>query len=80
MPQIIDNLDNTSHIECPNCGKCGIEYLYTGDERTRIGFLQIWCSECLKGVHISRVETLRNAKFVSFDADLGDIVPKYDTM
>lgn len=78
IPQITNDLISMNHIKCPNCGKHGIDYIYTGDEETRVGFLQIWCSKCLKGIYISRAVAPVNAKFVPFDTDLKDLIPKYD--
>lgn len=77
MPQILDNLQETSQIKCPNCAKSGIDYIYCGDETTRLGFMQVWCNECLKGIYISRAVAPTNAKFVSFDDELKDRVPQY---
>lgn len=78
VPQIIDNLSNIKQVQCPRCGKYGIEYLYVGDEKTRVGYLQVWCNECLKGIHISRAIAPVNARFASFDDDLSGIVPVYE--
>lgn len=78
IPQITNNMSSMNPIKCPNCGKHGIDYIYIGDEETRVGFLQVWCSICLKGIHISRAVAPVNAKFVPFDTDLKDLIPKYD--
>ena len=48
LTQITDNLDNVDQIKCPVCGEHGIDYIYIGDEGTRVGFLQIWCNQCLR--------------------------------
>lgn len=76
--QVANDFDGIYQINCPNCGKNGIKYLYIGDKKTRIGYLQIWCSECLKGIYISRAVAPPNAKFVTFDDDLKNLVPKYE--
>lgn len=78
ISQITNNIDNINELKCPNCEKKGIDYLYVGDKETRVGFLQIWCSKCLKGIYISRAIAPINAKFASFEADLKDIVPQCD--
>lgn len=78
LPQITDNLSDLRVIQCPNCGEHEMEYLYIGDEKTRIGYFQLWCNNCLKGISISRVKAPVNAKFVPFDYDINSIVPKYD--
>ena len=66
-----------TQVKCPNCGKCGIDYTYVGDCGTRIGFLQIWCNNCLKGIHISRASAPINAKMVPFNSDLKTIIPAF---
>ena len=78
VPQIIEDLDKISQIRCPNCGKCGIDYMYTGDGNTRIGFLQIWCNKCLKGTYVSRAVAPLNAKFATFETDLKSMVPRFE--
>lgn len=55
LPQLMDNFDTANQMKCPSCGECGrIDYLYIGDRDTRIGYFQLWCNKCLKGIHISR--------------------------
>ena len=44
---------------------------------TRIGFLQIWCNNCLKGIYISRASASINAKMVPFNSDLKTIIPAF---
>lgn len=78
IPQIIENLKSIEKIKCPNCGKCGIDYMYTGDENTRIGFLQIWCTKCFKGIYINRAIASPNSKFISFDSESKDLIQVYD--
>ena len=78
LPKLIDNLANPQEIQCPNCGEHGVEYLYIGDEKTRIGYFQVWCNKCLKGIYISRAKAPANARFVSFNHDLIGMIPKYE--
>ena len=78
VSQMIEDFNNISQIKCPNCSKYGIDYIYIGDGSTRIGFLQIWCNKCLKGICISRTIAPLNAKFVTFETDLKGIVPKFE--
>lgn len=78
LPKITDNLSDTKFIECPNCGERGVEYLYIGDEKTRVGYLQIWCNKCLKGIYISRAVAPTNARFVTFDDEISGIIPEYE--
>jgi hypothetical protein len=65
---------------CPNCGKSQIDFQYVGDLGDRIGSLDVWCSACHKGVHISRVKAPLSAKMLSFDTpaeQLNDRIPRY---
>lgn len=78
VPKITEDFDRINQIKCPNCGEYGIDYIYVGDGNTRIGFLQIWCRKCLKGIYVSRAAAPPNAKFVTFEADLKSVVPKYE--
>lgn len=78
VSQMVGDLDNAHQIECPNCKKEAIDYLYIGDEKTRVGYVQIWCNACLKGVYISRAIAPINAKFKTFEEDIKDIVPQYE--
>lgn len=77
LPQIIENLSDLQFVECPNCGENDVEYLYVGDEITRVGYMQIWCNKCLRGIYISRAVAPDRAKFVSFDEDVSGMIPKY---
>lgn len=65
-------------MQCPSCGEHRAKYLYIGDEKTRIGYFQIWCNKCLKGIYISRAKASADARFVSFDHDLNGTIPKYE--
>ncbi|MDF2596532.1 MAG: hypothetical protein K0R05_2807 [Anaerocolumna sp.] len=78
IPKITEHSKDNHGVQCPNCGEYGIDYLYVGDEKTRIGYLQIWCRKCLKGIYVSRAIAPPNAKFATFDEDLKEIVPKYE--
>ena len=70
--------NNIAEARCPICGKHTMNYMYVGEEKTRIGYLNIWCDGGLKGIYISRTVAPRNAKFVTFDAELSSIIPKYE--
>lgn len=80
VPQIMDNIDKVyiiNQIKCPNCDKHGIDYMYIGDEETRIGYFNVWCNECLKGIHISRALAPTKAKFITFDDNLRGTIPNF---
>ena len=78
LPKRIDDLSALQFIECPSCGENGVDYLYIGDEKTRIGYMQVWCNKCLKGIYISRAMVPINAKFVSYCEDISGMIPKYE--
>lgn len=78
LSKITNDFSDSQFIECPNCGEKGIEYLYIGDEKTRIGYMQIWCNKCLKGIYISRAMAPANARFASFGEDISHIIPEYE--
>lgn len=72
------NLNDSQAIECPACKEKGVEYVYTGDVKTRIGYLQVWCGRCLRGIYVSRAKAPDNARFFSFDEEQTNMVPNYE--
>lgn len=66
-------------IKCPHCNKKNIDYLYIGDKETRIGYLQVWCNNCLNGIYISRAKAPEGLKMISFEEanDSDNIIPHY---
>lgn len=64
LPDLIEHVDK---VPCPSCGKHMINYLYIGDEKTRIGYLQVWCESCLLGIYVSRVKAPKETKMITFD-------------
>lgn len=69
----------STEIKCPHCKEKCIDYLYIGDKETRIGYLQVWCNNCLNGIYISRVGIPEGLKMISFEEDiaLDRIIPNY---
>lgn len=55
-------------LACPECGSESIDFQYVGDEKRRIGYLDMWCTTCNKGVHMSRVSIPAEANVISFEA------------
>lgn len=78
LAQIIPDFDKIDHVKCPNCEKYGLDYIYIGDGKTRIGYLQIWCNECLQGICVSRAAAPPNAKFATFESDVRRMVPEIE--
>ncbi|MBP3505426.1 MAG: hypothetical protein J6K43_03380 [Lachnospiraceae bacterium] len=57
----------TENIICPECGQKSINYVYVGNPISHIGYLPIWCTNCNKGIQISRVEIPKGVKMIEFD-------------
>jgi hypothetical protein len=72
--KMIDNLPNKVLLKCPECNNETVDYQYVGDPKSRIGYLDMWCTSCLKGVHISRVQIPENAELIPFDAPKEQII------
>lgn len=62
-----DKLPDTSPMDCPRCGQNSVDMQYVGDNETRVGYLDVWCSSCLHGIHISRVKVPLNANMLTFE-------------
>lgn len=63
-----EKLSEQKKLECPSCGKTAIDFQYTGNPSTRIGYLDIWCKACLKGIHVSRVRIPENETMLDINA------------
>ncbi len=63
---------STKSFICPECGRKSVEYVYVGNPITHIGYLPIWCTNCNRGIQISRVEIPKEAKMIEF-SDLDSI-------
>lgn len=57
-----------SELTCPECSSGGsVDFQYVGSAEKRIGYLDIWCTSCNKGVHFSRVSIPEGFSLISFD-------------
>jgi hypothetical protein len=63
---IADNLP-TAAMECPVCGETKIDFQYVGDRKAMRGFLCIWCTACIHGIHISGVRIPEHAECIPKD-------------
>lgn len=63
---IYKNLPNLAALPCPTCHQLGIKFQFVGDLETRIGYMAIWCSFCLHGIHIARVNIPEQAPALPF--------------
>jgi hypothetical protein len=56
-----------SECICPECGAITIDLQFIGDVERRIGYLDMWCTTCNRGIHMSRVLIPEGAPLISFD-------------
>lgn len=61
--EIHEELPAKISAECPECGG-EVDFEYVASPDTKIGYLPIWCKECNKGIHISRVEVPVGTSFI----------------
>lgn len=71
-----DKLPDMSPLECPRCGQNSVDMQYVGDPDTRIGYLDVWCSSCLHGIHLSRVKVPLSANMLTFETPNEQITKK----
>lgn len=62
---IADNLPTVPSLDCPKCGQETIDFQYVGDKKVRRGFLCIWCTTCLHGIHLAGVRIPQQATVLS---------------
>ena len=66
---------------CPSCGAASIECQYVGDIHTRIGYADIWCNSCNRGVHVSRARAPDHVDLLPMgvpEAVLRQKIPEYE--
>ena len=78
--QISDDYSKYNEITCPICGEKRIKYMFVGDPKNRVGYLQIWCDKCLKGIHISRSIAPLDANFISMEENAEGLLPKFELL
>lgn len=64
---------DTGRIVCPSCGKGPIDFRFVGRIPDRIGYLDVWCRSCLRGIHISRVKVPEARPMLNLDGPLDAI-------
>lgn len=78
---ITDAIPNPPSVKCPNCGESKIDFQYVGYKETRLGYMQIWCRSCLRGIHLSRVKAPPFASLLPIDSPpevIAKRIPKID--
>jgi hypothetical protein len=71
---------NVPPLACPSCGENDVRYQYVGDPATRVGYLNVWCTACLKGIRISRAKAPAGVEMLPFDVSpevLRRLVPDF---
>ena len=76
---LIEELPNSTSCNCPNCGSSSVQYQYVGDSINHIGYLDIWCSDCLNGIHFSRVKIPDRVNILPFNnsGQIGERIPNF---
>lgn len=54
---------------CPSCGSKAVDYQYVARASDRMGYLDVWCTACNQGVHLSRVQAPAGRKFIDIGSD-----------
>lgn len=74
--RIADTPSTVLQLTCPSCGEVSIDSQYVGDLTTKIGYLDIWCANCLRGIHISRVGIPDNVNAIAYDCASEEIAKR----
>ena len=80
VKDINNSLPEMLPLSCPVCNNSSIDFQYVGDVKTRIGYLDIWCTQCLNGIHISRTIIPENINILPFDTPKEEVlqrIPSY---
>lgn len=66
----LENLASTGEVgKCPHCQSDDTDYCYTVvNEKTRLGYGDLWCNSCKRGFHLSRIMVDRKAKHIVIDS------------
>lgn len=75
--EIVDSIKANRALKlcCPYCREMKIDYQFVGDAVLRVGYLCIWCMQCKRGIHLSRVTIPENANLISYDESI-DVISK----
>jgi hypothetical protein len=65
-----------NQLHCPVCGDCSIDFQYVGDVETKFGYLDVWCNECLIGIHISRTNIPDKMNVLPFSTPKDEIMSR----
>ena len=62
-------------LACPSCDKKYLDFRFVGNEENRIGYLDVWCKNCLRGIHVSRVKIPQEIPMLNLEGPL-DVISK----
>ncbi|MCP1226593.1 hypothetical protein [Sebaldella sp. S0638] len=77
---VCDDKEGSEFLVCPRCKEKAVDYIYIGDKKSMIGYLQTWCNSCKYRIYISRVimpEGLKTRDFKDDMSDLPEIIPEF---
>lgn len=77
---LFDKVDK-GKINCPCCEQRSIDFQCFGRETTMMGFMLVWCSECRKGINISRLKVPEDVSMLSMDIsdeEYAKRIPKFE--
>ena len=77
---VYDDKGDSGLLECPRCKENAVDYLYIGDKKDMVGYLQTWCNSCNYGIHFSRLimpEGPKTRDFKDDHSDLVDLIPRF---
>ncbi|MDM8313109.1 MULTISPECIES: hypothetical protein [Clostridium] len=63
--------------KCPYCGNINTDYAHVKVDNEN-GYLDVWCNECKKMGHISRVRINKEIKNVINLDEVHKVIPKYE--
>lgn len=66
---------------CPSCHSSSLDFQYVVRASDRLGYLDVWCNSCKKGIHISRVTAPQGASVIDLNApneELAARIPPYN--
>lgn len=61
---------DTQTLACPSCGQHAVDFRFVGRVSDRIGYLDVWCRSCLRGIHISRMKVPQERPMLNLDRPL----------
>jgi hypothetical protein len=56
--RVYEALPGASDEPCPNCGQNALHIAFRGYPRRREGYAAFWCSNCLQGIVVSRLDDI----------------------